>query len=49
MGEKGDKLREAADLADQEEELQNRQKVLTDEMKLSWLNDQPISDHFELE
>nr|MDB4346091.1 hypothetical protein [bacterium] len=49
MGEKGNKLREAADLADQEEELQNRQKVLTDEMKLSWLNDQPISDHFELE
>ena len=34
MGEKGDKLREAAALADQEEALQEQRKRITDELKL---------------
>ena len=35
MGEKGDKLREAAELADQEEALQEQRKRITDELKRS--------------
>ena len=52
MSEKGDKLREAAELADQEEELQERQKTLAAELevtKYQWLEQQPISSHFEVE
>ena len=49
MGEKGDKLREAAALADQEEELQERQKELTESLKGEWLDNQPLSSHFEIE
>jgi len=49
MGEKGDKLREAAELADQEETLREQQKVLTEEMKSDWLSTQPITSHFEIE
>ena len=49
MGEKGDKLREAAELADQEEDLQERQKQITEELKSEWLNNQPIANHFDLE
>ena len=52
MSEKGDKLREAAELADQEEELRERQKTLTAELevtKYQWLEQQPISSHFEVE
>ena len=49
MGEKGDKLREAAALADQEEELQERQKELTESLKSEWLDNQPLSSHFEIE
>ena len=49
MGEKGDKLREAAELADQEEELRERQEALTEELKSQWLESQPISSHFEIE
>lgn len=49
MGEKGDKLREAAALADQEEELQERQKELTESLKSEWLDNQPLTSHFEIE
>ena len=49
MGEKGDKLREAAELADQEEELRVRQKELTAELKSEWLESQPISSHLDIE
>lgn len=59
MSEKGDKLREqatlaeeAAELADREEEVQERQKTLTAELevaKYQWLEEQPISSHFEIE
>ena len=49
MGEKGDKLREAAALADQEEELQERQKEITESLKSEWLDNQPLSSHFEIE
>tara|TARA_Y100000592_G_C5472417_1_gene320307 strand:- start:1235 stop:2572 length:1338 start_codon:yes stop_codon:yes gene_type:complete len=49
VGEKGDKLREAAALADQEEELQERQKELTESLKSEWLDNQPLSSHFEIE
>ncbi len=49
MGEKGDKLREAAALADQEEELQERQKELTESLKSEWLDKQPLTSHFEIE
>lgn len=48
MGEKGDKLREAAELADQEEELQERQKELTESLKSQWLDEQPLTSHFEV-
>tara|TARA_R100000231_G_scaffold34602_2_gene30565 strand:- start:13606 stop:14943 length:1338 start_codon:yes stop_codon:yes gene_type:complete len=49
VGEKGDKLREAAALADQEEELQERQKELTESLKSEWLDNQPLTSHFEIE
>ena len=49
MGEKGDKLREAAELADQEEALQEQRKRITDELKRSWLLAQPISSHTDIE
>ncbi len=49
MGEKGDKLREAAELADQEEELQERQKELTESLKSQWLREQPLGSHVEVE
>ena len=49
MGEKGDKLREAAELADQEEELRERQKELTAELKSEWLESQPLSSHLDVE
>tara|TARA_R100001510_G_scaffold48750_1_gene46704 strand:+ start:784 stop:2121 length:1338 start_codon:yes stop_codon:yes gene_type:complete len=49
VGEKGDKLREAAALADQEEELQERQKELTESLKSEWLDKQPLTSHFEIE
>ena len=49
MGEKGDKLREAAALADQEEELQERQKEITESLKSEWLDNQPLTSHFEIE
>jgi hypothetical protein len=49
MSEKGDKLREVAELADEEEELRERQKTLTSELKSQWLEEQPLSSHFELE
>ena len=49
MGAKGDKLREVAALADQEEELVEEQRRLTDELKRSWLSDQPVSNHFDIE
>ena len=45
MGEKGDKLREMATLADEEDELINRQKQLQEEVSRvgKWLNSQPLS------
>ena len=49
MGEKGDKLREAAELADQEEALQEQRKRITDELKRSWLSEQPIASHTDIE
>lgn len=48
MSEKGDKLREAAELADQEKELQERQKELTESLKGEWLDEQPLTSHFEV-
>ena len=49
MGEKGDKLREAAELADQEEQLRERQMELTAELKGEWLESQPLSSHLDVE
>ena len=49
MGEKGDKFREMAGLADEEQQLLDEQKKLTEELKRSWLSDQPISNHFDIE
>ena len=49
MGENGDNLREAAELADQEEELRERQKELTAELKSEWLESQPLSSHLDVE
>mgnify|MGYP001358031092 CR=1 FL=1 len=49
MGERGDKLREAAELADQEEALQEQRKRITDELKRSWLSEQPIASHTDIE
>ena len=48
MSEKGDKLREAAELADQEAELQERQKELTESLKSQWLDEQPLTSHSEV-
>ena len=48
MSEKGDKFREAAELADQEKELQERQKELTESLKSQWLDEQPLTGHFEV-
>tara|TARA_R100000152_G_C6778893_1_gene209981 strand:- start:1240 stop:2697 length:1458 start_codon:yes stop_codon:yes gene_type:complete len=49
MGEKGDKLRQAAALADQEEELREEQKKLTSEMQKEWLSGISLDDHFSVE
>tara|TARA_R100001509_G_scaffold91370_1_gene52661 strand:+ start:931 stop:2268 length:1338 start_codon:yes stop_codon:yes gene_type:complete len=49
MGKKGDELREAAELADQEEALREQRKRITDELKSSWLSEQPISSHTDIE
>ena len=45
MSEKGDKLRDLADLTDQTEELETE---LTDDAKLAWLASPPISDEYEI-
>ena len=49
MGEKGDKLREMASLADEEETLVEEQKRLSDELKRSWLLEQNTTNHFDIE
>ena len=49
MSERGDELREAALLADEEQELREQQKEITDELKRGWLTQQPISSHFSIE
>jgi len=49
MGEKGDKLREMASLADEEETLVEDQKRLSDELKRSWLSEQNTTNHFDIE
>ena len=49
MGEKGDKLREMASLADEEETLVEEQKRLSDELKRSWLSEQNTTNHFASE
>ena len=49
MSEKGDKLREVAILADQEEEIVEQQKDLTDELKRGWLVAQTTKDHTQIE
>lgn len=41
MGERGDKLRELAELEDEREEL-------TDELKRSWLSSHPIADEYDI-
>ena len=48
MGAKGDKLREVAALADEEETLVEEQQRLTEELRRSWLSDQPVSNHFDI-
>ena len=48
MGEKGDKLREMASLADEEETLVEEQKRLSDELKRSWLSEQNTANHFDI-
>jgi hypothetical protein len=49
MGEKGDKLREMASLADEEQTLVEEQKRLSDELKRSWLTEQNTTNHFDIE
>ncbi len=49
VSEKGDNLREMAELADEEKRLQEEQKRITDELKRSWLVDSNLSDHTQLE
>ena len=49
MGEKGDKLREMASLADEEQTLVEEQKRLSDELKRSWLSEQNTTNHFDIE
>ncbi len=48
MGEKGDELREAADLADREEALAEERKRITEDMKTAWLAEQPITNHTDI-
>jgi len=48
MGEKGDELREAAELADQEEALAEERRRITDGMKNAWLSEQPLSSHTDI-
>ena len=50
--ETGDQLREAARLADESEQLQEEQEEITEKLKdprKSWLIEQPISSHFNIE
>jgi len=53
MSDRGDELRQAGELADEEERLREEQKEITDKLKLasvrSWLTEQPISSHFDIE
>ena len=56
MSEKGDELRaessklqEAAVIADEAAELEERQKELTADMQQKWLHTAPITDHFSIE
>lgn len=52
MSEKGDELREAARLADESQRLQDEQEEITEKLKdprKSWLIEQPISSHFNIE
>ena len=48
MGKKGDELREAAELADQEEALAAERKRITEGMKTAWLSEQPIASHTDI-
>ena len=56
MSEKGDKLREQAelnnrraDLADEEDAIEQQQKRITSELTQKWLATQPISNHTDIE
>tara|TARA_R100001463_G_scaffold45432_2_gene93720 strand:+ start:319 stop:1665 length:1347 start_codon:yes stop_codon:yes gene_type:complete len=49
MSEEGDQLREAAKIADKEKTLQEERKRITDALKRSWLSDQPIASHTDIE
>ena len=49
VSEKGEKLRELGGLADDEKELEEQQKRITEELKRSWLISSSLSDHTKLE
>jgi len=49
MSEKGDKLREAAQRADEIEALEEEQRARIEELKRSWLISQPTNDHSQIE
>ena len=49
MSEKGDRLREAAQRADEIEALEEEQRARIEELKRSWLISQPTNDHSQIE
>ena len=49
MSEKGDRLREAAQRADEIEALEEEQRARIEELKTSWLISQPTNDHSQIE
>jgi hypothetical protein len=49
MGEKGDKLRQAAVLADEEEDLREQQKEIQSDLQQKWLYSVSLNDHFSIE
>ena len=49
VSEKGTRFTELGDLADEEESLEEQQKRITEDLKLSWLSDSSLSDHTVLE
>ena len=49
MSEKGDRLREAAQRADEIKALEEEQRARIEELKRSWLISQPTNDHSQIE